>query len=89
MPYQPKPAMIFAHFIAFTTVPLSTGTGDETGLMSQLISTPSLTTQPMKGCTHLLLFMNSSVGSFMSHKNQNSERAVRQGLCFFVLIRED
>ena len=26
-------------------------TGDETGLTSQLISTPSLPTQPMKGCT--------------------------------------
>ena len=26
-------------------------TGDETGQMSQLTSTPSLPTQPMKGCT--------------------------------------
>ena len=26
-------------------------TGDETGLASQLISTPPLPTQPMKGCT--------------------------------------
>ena len=30
---------------------LNTMTGDETGLTSQLISTPSLPTQPMKGCT--------------------------------------
>ena len=56
MPNQPKPAMIFAHFIAFTTVPLNTGTGDGTGLMSQLMSTPSLTTQPMKGCTPPTLY---------------------------------
>ena len=36
-----------------------------------------------------LLFMNSSVGSFTSHKNQNRESAVRQGLWFFILIQED
>ena len=30
---------------------LNTVTGDETGLVSQLIPTPSLTTQKMKGCT--------------------------------------
>ena len=36
-----------------------------------------------------LLFTNSSVGSFTSNKNQNSERAVRRGQRFFVLIRED
>ena len=30
---------------------LNTVTGDETGLTSQLISTSSLATQPMKGCT--------------------------------------
>ena len=30
---------------------LETVTGDETGLTSQLISAPSLPTQPMKGCT--------------------------------------
>ena len=35
-----------------------------------------------------LLFMNSSVGSFMFHENQNSERAVRC-LRFFILIWED
>ena len=38
---------------------------------------------------HPLLFTNSSVGSFTSHKNQNSARAVRWGLRFFVLIQED
>ena len=39
-----------------------------------------------------LFFKNrskSSVGSFKFHKNQNSERAVRQGLRFFVFIQED
>ena len=36
-----------------------------------------------------LLFWNSGVGSFTSHKNQISESAVRQDLRFFVLIRED
>ena len=30
---------------------LNTVTGDETGVTSQMISTPSLPTQPMKGCT--------------------------------------
>ena len=32
------------------------------------------------------LFTNSSVGSCTSHKSQNSERAVRRGVRFFVLI---
>ena len=32
-----------------------------------------------------LLFTNSSVGSCTSHKSQNSERAVRRGVRFFVL----
>ena len=36
-----------------------------------------------------LLFSNSGVGSFTSHKNQISVSAVRQDLWFFVLIRED
>ena len=35
------------------------------------------------------IFTNSSVGSFTSHKNQNSERAVRRGLRFFVFVLED
>ena len=30
-----------------------------------------------------LLFTNCVVGSFTSHKNQNSERAVRRGLWYF------
>ena len=38
---------------------------------------------------HPLFSTNSSVGSFTSHKNQNSARAVRWGLRFFVLIQED
>ena len=36
-----------------------------------------------------LLFSNSGVGSFTSHKNQYSESAVRRDLRFFVLIRKD
>ena len=36
-----------------------------------------------------LLFSNSGVGSFMSHKNQLSVSVVRRDLRFFVLIRED
>ena len=63
---------------------LNTVTGDETGLTSQLISTPSLSKQPMKGCSTPpestpLLFTISSVGSFTCYKNLNSERAVRRG----------
>lgn len=36
-----------------------------------------------------LLFSNSGVGSFTSHKNQISVSVVRRDLRFFVLIRED
>ena len=36
-----------------------------------------------------LLFSNSGVGSFTSLKNQISVSAVRRGLRFFILIRED
>ena len=36
-----------------------------------------------------LLFSNSGVGSFMSHKNQISVIAVRRDLQFLVLIQED
>ena len=36
-----------------------------------------------------LLFSNSGVGSFTSHKNQISVSAVRRDLRFFLLIRED
>ena len=35
-----------------------------------------------------LLFTNSSMGSFMSHKNQNSERAVRRGQRFSFLFEK-
>ena len=35
-----------------------------------------------------LLFSNSGVGSFTSHKNQISVGAVRRDLRFFVLIQE-
>ena len=37
----------------------------------------------------LLLFSNSGVGSFTSHKNQISVSVVWRDLRFFVLIRED
>ena len=49
-------------------------------------------TQPRKGLSQhwfALLFLNSGVGSFMSHKNQISESAVRRDLHFSVLIGED
>ena len=36
-----------------------------------------------------LLFSNSGVGSFTSHKNQISVSAVRRDLRFSVLVRED
>ena len=37
-----------------------------------------------------LLFTNSSVGYFMSHKNQNSElKGCKTGVRFFALIRKD
>ena len=38
---------------------------------------------------YALLFLNSDMGSFTSHKNQISVSAVRQDLRFFILIRED
>ena len=38
---------------------------------------------------YVLLFSNSDVGSFKSHKNQISVSAVRQDLRFFILIPED
>ena len=40
-------------------------------------------------CLRPLLFSNSGVGSFTSHKNQISVSAVRRDQRFFVLIRED
>ena len=61
-----------------------------------LISSPSLPCDPAyerlyhtTGVYAPILFKISSVGSFKSHKNQNSESASRQGLQFFVLIWED
>ena len=49
-------------------------------------------TQPRKGLPQrwfALLFLNSGVGSFMSHKNQISESAVRRDLLFSVFVGED
>ena len=49
-------------------------------------------TQPRKGLPQhwfALLFLNSGVGSFMSHKNQISESAVTRDLRFSVLVGED
>ena len=81
------------------TYEFATVTGDKTGRTSQLISKPLLSIQPMKGCTtgvvphhwglRPLLFTNSGVGSFTSHKNQNRGRADRRGLRFYVLIVEE
>ena len=50
--------------------------------------------QPRRGWPHHrglrpLLFSNSGVGSFTSHKNQIRESAVRRDRRFFVLIRKD
>ena len=48
--------------------------------------------QPGKGLPQhwfALLFLNSGVGSFMSHKNQISENVVRRDLRFSVLVGED
>ena len=78
---------VFIEFVMVT----QHGDRDERGLISQLISTLLLPTQPMNGCTTSpgstpLLFTNSSVGSLKCHKNQNSERVVRRGPRFFVLI---
>lgn len=41
-----------------------------------------------KSCLFTIFFTNDSVGSCTSYKNQNSERGVRRGLHFFVLISE-
>ena len=51
-------------------------------------------TQPWKGWPHSrglrpLLFSNSGVDSFTSHKSQTSESAMGRDLRFFALIRED
>ena len=49
-------------------------------------------TQPRKGLPQhwfALLFLNSGVGSFMSHKNQISESAVRRDLRFTVLVGDN
>ena len=51
-------------------------------------------TQPRKGLPQHgdlgpLLFLNSGVGSFMSHKNQISVNVVRTDLRFSVLVGED
>ena len=55
---------------------------------------PFITHPPIKGCTTKPgstppTLYELSVGSFTSHKNQNSERAVRRDLQFGVLIRKD
>ena len=86
-------AMIVALFF-FLFIEFAPERGDETGLKSQLISTPSLPTQPMKGCTTPPgptppTLYKQQYGFFSVPKNQNSERAVRRGLRFFVLIRKD
>ena len=62
---------------------------DETGLTSQYWNQPlQYQPSPWKVVLHHrglcpLLFTNISVGFFMSHRNQNSERAMRQHLRFF------
>ena len=63
----------------------STRWADETGLTSQFFSPLHYSPSPWKAVPHHrglrpLLFTNSSVSSFKSHKNQTRERAVRRGL---------
>jgi len=70
-----------------------------TGSLPQSIYELTVPTQPMmwmmcEGWPHQqglrpLLFSNSGVGSFTSHKNQISVSAVRRDLPFYVHIRED
>ena len=72
-----------------------------TGSRSQSICELAVPTQPMMWMMRWVKvdhntevyvpysFSNSGVGSFTSHKNQISVSAVRRGLRFFVLIRED
>jgi len=62
--------------------------------VSRSLLTADNPTQPRKGLPQHrglrpLLFSNSGVGSFTSHKNQISESAVRRDLRFSVLIGED
>ena len=64
---------------------LNTVTGDETGPTSQFFSPLHYLPSSWKAVPHHpglrpLLFTNSSVSSFTSHKNQTRERAVRRGL---------
>ena len=59
---------------------LNTVTGDETGLPPS-----KWKVVPHHRCLRPLLFPSSSVGSFTSHKNQNSERALKRGLWFSFL----
>ena len=63
---------------------LNTVTGDETGLTSQLISTPPLLTQPMKGCT-------TPTGFYASYSLWKSEqwKSCGVGPTVFVFIWED
>ena len=70
-----------------------------TGRRYQSIYELTVRTQPMMwmivktghttGVYVPLLFSNSGVGSFTSHKNQISVSAVRRDLRFSVLVRED
>ena len=56
------------------------------------LRTADNSTQPGKGLPQhwfALLFLNSGVGPFMSHKNQISENVVRRDLRFSVLVGED
>ena len=81
-------------YTLFTGVAIMTPEGGSRRHPYIKISPNKQPTQPRKDWSHHqglhpLLFSNSGVGSFTSHKNQISENIVRWDLYFFVLIRED
>ena len=82
---------LFIYLIICTTW---CGTHNTAGLLFKSVFTDNPPSPGLGGWPHHrdlrpLLFSNSSVGSFTSHKNQISESAVRRDVRVFVLIRED
>ena len=83
---QGLPCQISFTYIHCLKVAIKTPEG---GLLPLQITHPAHEGWPHHQGLHSLLFSNSDVGSFTSHKNQISESAVRWDQQFFVLIRED
>ena len=75
------------------SVPVVCGTHNKAGLQFKCVLTDNPPSPGEVGHIYRdlspLLFSNSSVGSFTSHKNQISESAVKRDVQFFVLIREE